>query len=182
MSFRAQRVERVVRAGAVIQYNRSSPQPVETTPQPTEKREEPPAGRPPSSDLSSFPIYAERSVPISGSKDDQPGSRFTDPTRKHALTTPAGFRSWARELPLVHRAFRHPALLANLTISCHESEESLEAIKNNIIGLLARRQGVKLVRQAPQAVPGARNGEGWLLEMEDSSSKVPVRQLQLLTK
>jgi hypothetical protein len=186
MSFRSQRVERVVKRGSVIQYNQS---PVKGPAKKAEPAEGEGEGlplttvRPPPSELSGFPLHAEKPDSAGAPKAaEQMPSRFTDPAEGYSLTTPPGFRSWNSDLPLVQRAFRQPGVLANLTIAFHETEENLEAIKNDILKLLSRRGNVKLIRQLPQAVSGARNGEGWLLEMDDSSGTVSVRQLQLLTK
>jgi len=183
MSFRSQRVERVIRRGAVIEYNA----PVAAKPpgaaEGANKGPASESSRPPPSELSSFPLHAEMPDP-SGDPKAGPasGTRFSDSGEGYSLTLPARFRPWDANLPLVQRAFRNAGQMANLTISLNETEESLEDIKNGIVKLLAKRSGVKLVRQSPHPVLGAKNGEGWILEVDDSSAAVSVRQVQLLTK
>lgn len=136
--------------------------------QPPEGKQ-PPGGRPPD------PKQQERENPD--------WRRFHDPQAGFSLTPPVGFKPWSdHRVPSVLQAFIDPLTQANITISVHDTKDSLDRIKDGIVAMLPRKSTAKVVRETKHLVEGPGGFHGWILEMENMVSETTVRQLQLLVK
>ncbi len=136
-----------------------------------------------SSEISSFPLHSQKlgAEAIVGRKPAV--ERFRDAGSGFSVVPPPGFAPWTDETRprQVLKAFKDTATHSNLTIAAHDSSEGLDQVKNQLINLI--RGKAIVLKETRCEIPGPAGGyPGWLLELENSTGKVKVRQLQLIVK